>query len=46
MPDASAAGRELTVEDWLGDRRELSVGSAPPRTSRRTRTTTRAGRPP
>ncbi|MFD3821283.1 alpha-(1-_3)-arabinofuranosyltransferase family protein [Streptomyces sp. NPDC058625] len=27
VPDASAAGRELEVKDWLGDRRELSVGS-------------------
>ncbi|MGW5974067.1 alpha-(1-_3)-arabinofuranosyltransferase domain-containing protein [Streptomyces sp. NPDC055186] len=27
VPDVSSAGRELTVEDWLGDRRELSVGS-------------------
>ncbi|ODA70710.1 Alpha-(1-_3)-arabinofuranosyltransferase [Streptomyces sp. AVP053U2] len=27
VPDASAAERELEVRDWLGDRRELSVGS-------------------
>ncbi|WP_079105058.1 alpha-(1-_3)-arabinofuranosyltransferase domain-containing protein [Streptomyces prasinopilosus] len=27
VPDVSAAERELEVKDWLGDRRELSVGS-------------------
>ncbi|MGY0067122.1 alpha-(1-_3)-arabinofuranosyltransferase domain-containing protein [Streptomyces sp. QTS137] len=26
VPEASAAGRELTVRDWLGDQREVSVG--------------------
>ncbi|MEU1695827.1 DUF3367 domain-containing protein, partial [Streptomyces hirsutus] len=27
VPDVSAADRELEVRDWLGDRRELTVGS-------------------
>ncbi|MHC3453294.1 alpha-(1-_3)-arabinofuranosyltransferase domain-containing protein [Streptomyces prasinus] len=27
VPDVSAAERELEVKDWLGDRRELAVGS-------------------
>ncbi|MET9680911.1 alpha-(1-_3)-arabinofuranosyltransferase [Streptomyces coeruleorubidus] len=27
VPEAAAAGRELRVRDWLGDRRELTVGS-------------------
>ncbi|MFI6853116.1 alpha-(1-_3)-arabinofuranosyltransferase family protein [Streptomyces sp. NPDC050416] len=27
VPEAAAAGRELRVQDWLGDRREVSVGS-------------------
>ncbi|MBC2901540.1 alpha-(1-_3)-arabinofuranosyltransferase domain-containing protein [Streptomyces cupreus] len=27
VPDSPAAGRELGVRDWLGDRRELTVGS-------------------
>ncbi|MGK5695661.1 alpha-(1-_3)-arabinofuranosyltransferase domain-containing protein [Streptomyces sp. URMC 128] len=27
VPEAAAAGRELRVRDWLGDRREVSVGS-------------------
>ncbi|MFE9925076.1 alpha-(1-_3)-arabinofuranosyltransferase family protein [Streptomyces sp. NPDC005774] len=27
VPDLSAADRELEVRDWLGDRRELTVGS-------------------
>ncbi|MDQ0748218.1 arabinofuranan 3-O-arabinosyltransferase [Streptomyces africanus] len=26
-PEAAAAGRELRVRDWLGDRREVTVGS-------------------
>ncbi|WP_086565752.1 alpha-(1-_3)-arabinofuranosyltransferase [Streptomyces africanus] len=27
VPEAAAAGRELRVRDWLGDRREVTVGS-------------------
>ncbi|NJP52267.1 DUF3367 domain-containing protein [Streptomyces sp. SBST2-5] len=27
LQEASAAGRELRIRDWLGDRREVSVGS-------------------
>ncbi|MFJ8464961.1 alpha-(1-_3)-arabinofuranosyltransferase [Streptomyces swartbergensis] len=27
VPQAAAAGRELRVRDWLGDRREVTVGS-------------------
>ncbi|MFJ8590404.1 alpha-(1-_3)-arabinofuranosyltransferase family protein [Streptomyces sp. NPDC093598] len=27
VPEAAAAGRDLRIRDWLGDRRELTVGS-------------------
>ncbi|WP_309093484.1 alpha-(1-_3)-arabinofuranosyltransferase [Streptomyces sp.] len=27
VPEAAAAGRELRIRDWLGDRREVTVGS-------------------
>ncbi|GAA2951551.1 hypothetical protein GCM10011428_84150 [Streptomyces violaceus] len=27
VPEAAAAGRELEIRDWLGDRREVTVGS-------------------
>jgi arabinofuranan 3-O-arabinosyltransferase len=27
VPEASAAGRDLRIRDWLGDRREMTVGS-------------------